>query len=191
MVISRQVSQSLQRRHSAFQRLEEATVWRKWNGLIWWTWWRREKLGGGFIFFNFHPYLGKIPILTNIFQLGWNHHLEKGSKLYVDTVDWYAMMIYDVIHIKSTRVETGYVTSRTSFDPLTGVFWYSHVWITRCEAAGFGRSSKITQIHVFLYLLYTLPKFHTWNLKLMLPISESPIPFGTIFRWTILKFWFG
>ena len=21
----------------------------------------------------FHPYLGKIPILTNIFQLGWNH----------------------------------------------------------------------------------------------------------------------
>ena len=28
------------------------------------------------IFFNFHPYLGKIPILTNIFQRGWNHQLE-------------------------------------------------------------------------------------------------------------------
>ena len=25
----------------------------------------------------FHPYLGKIPILTNIFPLGWNHQLEK------------------------------------------------------------------------------------------------------------------
>ena len=25
------------------------------------------------IFFYFHPYLGKIPILTNMFQLGWNH----------------------------------------------------------------------------------------------------------------------
>ena len=25
------------------------------------------------IFFYFHPYLGKIPILTNIFQMGWNH----------------------------------------------------------------------------------------------------------------------
>ena len=25
--------------------------------------------------FYFHPYLGKIPILTNIFQLGWNHQL--------------------------------------------------------------------------------------------------------------------
>ena len=29
-----------------------------------------HKLGGGF---NFHPYLGKIPILTNIFRRGWNH----------------------------------------------------------------------------------------------------------------------
>ena len=26
-------------------------------------------------FFYVHPYLGKIPILTNIFQMGWNHHL--------------------------------------------------------------------------------------------------------------------
>ena len=38
------------------------------------------KLGGGFKYFYFHPYLGKIPILTNIFQMGWNHQLErKGS----------------------------------------------------------------------------------------------------------------
>ena len=27
--------------------------------------------------FYFYPYLGKIPILTNIFQMGWNHQLEK------------------------------------------------------------------------------------------------------------------
>ena len=27
--------------------------------------------------FHFHPYLGKIPILTNIFQRGWNHQLDK------------------------------------------------------------------------------------------------------------------
>ena len=27
--------------------------------------------------FYFHPYLGKIPNLTNIFQRGWNHQLEK------------------------------------------------------------------------------------------------------------------
>ena len=30
-------------------------------------------LPGGFKYFYFHPYLGKIPILTNIFQRGWNH----------------------------------------------------------------------------------------------------------------------
>ena len=32
------------------------------------------------IFFIFHPYLGKIPILTNIFQIGWNHQLEEMGK---------------------------------------------------------------------------------------------------------------
>ena len=30
------------------------------------------------IFFYFHPYLGKLPILTNIFQLGWNHQIVSG-----------------------------------------------------------------------------------------------------------------
>ena len=37
-----------------------------------------SNLGGGFIFFYFHPYLAKIPILTltSFFsQTGWNHQL--------------------------------------------------------------------------------------------------------------------
>ena len=34
------------------------------------------RLGGGFKYFLFSPYLGKIPILTNIFQMVWNHQLE-------------------------------------------------------------------------------------------------------------------
>ena len=51
-----------------------------------------SKLGGGFryffYFFYFHPYLGKIPILTNIFQLGWNHQLENcGEHLWSLAVD--------------------------------------------------------------------------------------------------------
>ena len=33
-------------------------------------------LGGGFRDFYFHPYLGKISNLTNIFQMGRNHQLE-------------------------------------------------------------------------------------------------------------------
>ena len=30
--------------------------------------------GWWFHFFNFYPYLGKIPILTDIFGMGWFHH---------------------------------------------------------------------------------------------------------------------
>ena len=30
-------------------------------------------LGGGFKYIFLKPYLGKIPILTDIFQMGWNH----------------------------------------------------------------------------------------------------------------------
>ena len=33
-------------------------------------------LGGGFKHFYFYRYLGKILILTNIFQRGWNHQLD-------------------------------------------------------------------------------------------------------------------
>ena len=35
-----------------------------------------SKLGGGFKDFYFHPYFRKIPILTSIFQLCWNHQPE-------------------------------------------------------------------------------------------------------------------
>ena len=37
-------------------------------------WWYIP-LGGGFKDFLFSPLFGKIPILTNIFQMGWNHQL--------------------------------------------------------------------------------------------------------------------
>ena len=32
--------------------------------------------GGNSNIFYFHPYLGKIPVFTNIFQMSWNHQLE-------------------------------------------------------------------------------------------------------------------
>ena len=32
--------------------------------------------------FYFHPYLGKIPILTHIFQMGWKHQLVVVSKIF-------------------------------------------------------------------------------------------------------------
>ena len=46
-------------------------------------------LGGGFKIFDYHSYLGKIPILTNIFQMGWNHQLELFCAIYNDqTAGW-------------------------------------------------------------------------------------------------------
>ena len=53
--------------------------------------------------FYFHPYLGKIPMLTNIFQMGWNHQLENiFSKrcLYRD----YRCVNWDHLH-RRTRVD--------------------------------------------------------------------------------------
>ena len=47
----------------------------RWNPQIFC--WGQQKLRGGFNFFYFHPYLGKWSNLTNIFQMGWNHQLEK------------------------------------------------------------------------------------------------------------------
>ena len=38
-------------------------------------------LGGFLNIFYFHPYLGKIPILTNIFETGWNHQLVKDAEM--------------------------------------------------------------------------------------------------------------
>ena len=41
--------------------------------LFWWTWEVYWVVVSNI--FYFHPYLGKIPILTNIFQMGCNHQL--------------------------------------------------------------------------------------------------------------------
>ena len=48
----------------------------------------KNQLGGGFKYF--HPYLGKISILTNIFQRGWNHQPENQ---YPNPVGWQLVAI--------------------------------------------------------------------------------------------------
>ena len=40
-------------------------------------------LVGGFKYLYFHPYLGKISILTNIFQMGWNHQPDLFGRFFV------------------------------------------------------------------------------------------------------------
>jgi len=57
--------------HSSWMRCD--SVCAAWVMLI-----KHEELGGGFKdFWNVHPHLGKIPNLTNIFRMGWNHQLDK------------------------------------------------------------------------------------------------------------------
>ena len=49
-------------------------------------WFVNGLLGGGFKYVLFSPYLGKIPILTNIFQMGWNH--QPGYNLLIIGICW-------------------------------------------------------------------------------------------------------
>ena len=56
--------------------------------------------------FNFHPYLGKITILTNTFQMGWNHQLENdvgtthyfegyhSGSIYASSSWWFQKIVY-------------------------------------------------------------------------------------------------
>ena len=43
--------------------------------------------------FSFHPYLGKIPILTNIFQIDWNHQTDIFFTLLL-SFQWYCVFLH-------------------------------------------------------------------------------------------------
>ena len=52
-----------------------------------WIFWKKWEVFGAMHdwvvvsnIFYFHPHLGKIPILTNIFQRGWNHQPDDGEQ---------------------------------------------------------------------------------------------------------------
>ena len=52
------------------------------------TWNFENYLGGGNSnICYFQPYLGKIPILTNIFPRGWNHQLDKKGAIYKEPIE--------------------------------------------------------------------------------------------------------
>ena len=103
------------------------------SAVAWWetvgNWGRKfspsvkPKLGGGISsIFYLHPYLGKIPILTNMFmfQMGWNHQVVKfatvvtgevwgvlGSKIYVKDLEgdlltlffwWWQLKYFLMLH---------------------------------------------------------------------------------------------
>ena len=55
------------------------------------------QVGGGFKHFYFHPFTGEIwSDLTNIFQMGWNHQLEKQPKgENIGDAPWYVVTDLD------------------------------------------------------------------------------------------------
>ena len=61
----------------------------------------------------FHPYLGKIPILTNILQMGWNH------QLVIQSQSSFSASKSTVCDQKSRGVNM-------THDPIFGAFYFSN-----------------------------------------------------------------
>ena len=118
------------------------------------------------IFVNFHPYLGKISNLTNIFQMGWNHQLVFSIAAYLRLVNWYV-----VWRSKRTLCKT---ESKPSF--LEGPSWFlgciiSSNWISdigfqqlwadvrrkRCWRDDVPKPAKGKQLQSFILLSVTYP----------------------------------
>ena len=81
-------------------------------------------LVGGFKYFYVHPYLGKIPILTNIFQRGWNHQL---------VVSWWRVFWGNILlnQFMAFAVVAGSTLSST-MNTKTVRIWSSHFSFSHC-----------------------------------------------------------
>ena len=64
-------------RLGGFQLIETESQWLFFSGCLSIWSWTLIYLGGGFKYSYFHPYLGKWSNLTNVFQRGWNHQLDR------------------------------------------------------------------------------------------------------------------
>ena len=64
----------------------DSVLWDLWDYLKSFRWWFQK--------FYFHSYLGKIPILTNIFQMGWNHQLVMFKRVPADFWKQFYMVIH-------------------------------------------------------------------------------------------------
>ena len=82
-------------------------------------------LGGGFNFFYFHPYLGKIPILTDIFQRCWNH---QQACLFAPCIffhlSWIGLFVCTV-RFRNLPVKPGYLDMASSHNEN----WVSMSWL--------------------------------------------------------------
>ena len=99
--------------------------------------------------FHFHPYLGKIPSLTNIFQRGWNH---QPVEILYDIIEYYRLdsFCFENEHIHS--------------DP-NGILFSPAKHKVQQIRKVIAHSSKLTFLDKLLMLgLPSLGRFH-WNLR--------------------------
>ena len=77
-----------------------------------------------FIFIYFHPYLGKISILTNIFQMGWSHQLFVfGCFLPWRWVEWtWQLVVFVFLKAKPKNLLPTFQTATTT-RPIVKVRW--------------------------------------------------------------------
>ena len=108
---------------------QKVTNGRSWKLNICWN--CNIYLGGGFIFFYFHPYLGKWSNLTNIFQMGWNHQLEY---LYAFQAFFFISMCLDILDI----------THQSTPRDISQQFWF-HLFRSR---------SAKRKIYISIHLLF-------------------------------------
>ena len=127
--------------------------------------------GGGFIFFYFHPYLGKWSNLTNIFQLGWNHQLVCGVFYVFCWAVWNVGMVYLILNLALEfecfcqvfeLVGRGFQTFGEADQ-----FWSSYVW----KCVGTNHLLKLVHHHPSKNML-----LETWSAKWRSCDSHPKIP---------------
>ena len=129
-----------------------------------------DVLDGGFNIFYFHPYLGKIPILTNIFSDGLKPPTSVSFRVgyfHASATGWF--------YVETNCIETSSWASGWSdqdFDHLKGSFWCEdaclHVesrgllvgwfgWLVSCKIAGFPMYSpglEVTTNYGFCHIFF-------------------------------------
>ena len=142
----------------------------------------QPKLGDGFNdFFHFHPYLGKWSKLTNVFQMGWNHHLAKLILMFFHPVSSAGK------HQSHTFSET---TSRSC--KIHSRKWCSfaanQMLHQRKNAGGFNKEGPLLAIHGVIHNPWILP--YKWVIGVISPLSmELWAPITGDFGPSLKDFW--
>ncbi len=124
--------------------------------------------------FYFHPYLGKIPNLTNIFQMGWNHQLVTATtRGYLIETLWNPM----ASNLNLTSWKTFFVDEK-----ILQVIWSHQVQITVFQL-------YISQKHNGFTISIFLTIFPKKKYSLYITWTHQPLTFPTTPRKPDIFWW--